>query len=369
MKEGVHQMAVSTPIPHLETAPLTEATDAVGRDRPPQILIVDDSQLMRGMLTALLADAGYREVLTADSGVSAFRTLGLDAGYPGEEVDLVLMDLMLPDTDGIAAIRAIKAHAHLQNVPILMVTASNEEATLAEAFDVGAIDFITKPIKPFDLVARVGSALRLKREIDRREARERDLLEVKRQLEDANQRLAQLSLTDGLTGVANRRHFDQTLLDEWQRATRAQVPLALAMIDIDLFKRYNDTYGHQAGDDCLQRVAAALARCTLRPGDLLARYGGEEFAVILANTDLAGAYSVGERLRSEVATLALAHESSSVSSIVTLSVGIATSLPDAERSSETLIAAADRALYQAKEQGRNQLVAAAAAAAPSTRIG
>lgn len=323
-----------------------------------RILVVDDSGIVRAMLTAMLAKVGYSEVLTANSGASAFRILGLDDEQPGEQVDLILMDLILPDTDGIAAIRAIKAQARLRNVPILMVTASREAVTLKTAFEVGASDYITKPINEIALLARVGSALRLKGEIDRREARERELVEVTSQLERANHRLEQLSLTDGLTGVANRRHFDRALLAEWNRSARAQAPLTLALIDIDHFKRYNDTYGHQEGDRCLQRVAAALARGVLRPGDLLARYGGEEFAVILADTDLAGGRTVGERLRAEVAALALAHATSTVRPIVTLSLGIATGIPDAEGSVESLVAAADRALYRAKEQGRDRLMVA-----------
>lgn len=320
-----------------------------------RILVVDDSRMIRAMLDTMLARAGYNDILMAESGASAFRLLGMEPDHPGEAIDVVLMDFMLPDIDGIAAIAAIKARDELRDVPILMVTASQDPTTLRAAFDAGAMDYIVKPINEIDLPARVGSALRLKAEIDRREARERDLIEVKRQLEQANRQLEQLSLTDGLTGAANRRHFDQALHLEWTRAAREGLPLALALIDIDHFKRYNDTYGHQEGDRCLQQVAAALARSALRPGDLVARYGGEEFAVILANTDLSGAQMVGERLRDEIAALAIPHANSSAGACVSLSVGVAAQLSGDYDSPAALIAAADRALYRAKERGRNRV--------------
>ena len=323
-----------------------------------RILIVEDSGLMRGILSKLLADGGYTDVLFAETGASAFRLLRLGGERSAEAVDVILMDFMLPDTDGIAAVRVIKAHAPLYDVPILMVTADKEASTLRTAFEAGAIDYITKPPDAAQLLARVGSALRLKREIDQRVARERELVEVTRQLERANLELERLSLTDGLTGVANRRHFDQTLGEELGRAARIGAPLALLLVDIDFFKRFNDSYGHQEGDRCLQRVARALARCASRSGDLAARYGGEEFAIILPNTDLAGACSVAERLRDEVAALAIPHAASMVAATVTLSVGVATSFPSMDPDALSLIALADRALYSAKAQGRNRLAVA-----------
>ena len=337
---------------HPEASPFATTT----RQR---ILIVDDSGLMRGMLSKLLAGGGYTDVLFADTGAEAFRLLGLGGEQAGETVDVILMDFMLPDTDGIAAVRAIKAHAPLHDVPILMVTADKEASTLRTAFEAGAIDYITKPPDATQLLARVGSALRLKREIDQRVARERELVEVTRQLERANLALERLSLTDGLTGVANRRHFDQTLGEELSRAARIGSPLALLLLDIDFFKRFNDTYGHQEGDRCLQRVAGTLGRCASRSGDLAARYGGEEFAIILPNTDPAGARSVAERLQAEVAALAIPHSASTVAATVTLSIGVAVALPPVDTDPQSLVVRADQALYIAKAQGRNRLAVAA----------
>jgi diguanylate cyclase (GGDEF)-like protein len=335
-----------------------------------RILVVEDSRMMRAMLGELLAKVGYDDVLMADSGASAFRLLGLDDGHPGEAVDLVLMDFVLPDIDGIAIIRAIKAREALGNLPILMVTASKEADILKAAFEAGASDYITKPYNEIELLARVGSALRLKAEIDRREAHERELEELTRRLERANRLLEQLSLTDGLTGVANRRHFDQVLRAEWTRAARDGTSLALALIDIDHFKRYNDTYGHQEGDRCLQRVGAALAGGALRPGDLVARYGGEEFAVIMANTGPAGARIVAERLREAIGALAIPHAASSTSPTLSLSIGVAATVPESLGDAETLVEAADRALYEAKGRGRNRVeVAERAVALAASGVG
>lgn len=315
---------------------------------------------MRAMLVTILNEVGYTRVQTADSGASAFQLLGLAGDGPAGEFDLVLMDLVLPDANGIDAIRAIGATEALRKIPVIAVTGMKETAVLQEAFEAGATDYITKPVNEIELLARVGSAIRLKREIDQREARERELVDVTRQLALANRRLEQLSLTDGLTGLANRRHFDQALRAEWSRAARDREALALLLIDIDHFKRYNDTYGHQDGDRCLQQIAATLAQRATRPGDLVARYGGEEFAVILANTGLDGARTVAERLRAEVAALAIPHSASLVAATVTLSVGVAATIPAPATDPAALIAASDQALYRAKEQGRNQVLAATA---------
>jgi diguanylate cyclase (GGDEF)-like protein len=167
--------------------------------------------------------------------------------------------------------------------------------------------------------------------------------------------LERLATLDGLTGIANRRHFDERLQNEWSRASRANAPLSLIMADVDYFKRYNDTYGHQQGDECLKAVSAVLQRLAFRVSDLAARYGGEEFAVILPNTDLKGACEVAERIRAEVEAAALPHGGNEVAPCVTLSLGVATLFPDAEGQSKTLVSQADQALYQAKKEGRNRV--------------
>jgi diguanylate cyclase (GGDEF)-like protein len=173
-------------------------------------------------------------------------------------------------------------------------------------------------------------------------------------LETANQELQQLVMVDGLTGVANRRRFDEYLYQQWRRTQREEKPLSLMLCDVDFFKFYNDRYGHQAGDECLRQIAQAIKRGIQRPGDLVARYGGEEFAVILPDSSVKGTIKVVTRIREEIAKLKLPHLASTVSSYVTISIGISSVFPSEQNSLENAIAKADRALYQAKAQGRNR---------------
>lgn len=177
-------------------------------------------------------------------------------------------------------------------------------------------------------------------------------------LEEANQELARLASQDGLTQVANRRSFDKYLDKEWQRLARERSPLSLILCDVDCFKAYNDSYGHQMGDDCLQRVAEAIRETVTRPGDLVSRYGGEEFAVILPNTPTTGAMQIAEEIRSAVKGLGMRHKKSVVCPYVTLSLGVASVLPSYGDSASPilLIAAADKALYRAKDHGRDRVM-------------
>jgi len=190
-------------------------------------------------------------------------------------------------------------------------------------------------------------------------ARFKDITERKyaeKTLKEANERLERLAVSDGLTQVANRRCFDQTLAKEWNRLRRTGEPLSLIMCDVDFFKHYNDTYGHQGGDDCLKAVAGALSATVQRGGDCVARYGGEEFAVILPSTSTDGALCVAENMRQAIEHLAIAHAKSSVAPYVTLSLGVATAMPSEADGPEQLIKYADQALYTAKSSGRNRAV-------------
>jgi diguanylate cyclase (GGDEF)-like protein len=200
----------------------------------------------------------------------------------------------------------------------------------------------------------------------RARARERELektvAERTLQLEEANSKLQRLSEVDPLTGIANRRRFEETLAREWRRATRGQMPVSLVMIDIDNFKDFNDAYGHQVGDQCLRRVAGEIREALTRPGDLVARYGGEEFAAVLPSTPARGALAVAEVLRSRVEGLATKHPRVPLG-VVTISLGVATAAPGPESSAEGLVASADEALYRAKRAGKNRVEAAAAPAA------
>lgn len=272
----------------------------------------------------------------------------------------MLIDIMLPDMSGIDLCCQIRRLSHLRDVPVIMITALGNVEYLARSFDCGAMDYITKPLRKLELWARVRSALRIKRERDLSRARERELLELTRQLQAANRKLEKLSSRDGLTGLANRRYFDFYLRREWQRAAQTHDHLALIMADIDFFKSYNDTYGHILGDECLIKVARSLEKALHRPGDLLARYGGEEFAAVLPGTDLSGALRVATRMLHAVEQAGIDHCRSPLCPVVTISLGVAGIGPGqyACSSPRALLTAADRALYRAKRAGRNQLALA-----------
>jgi len=319
--------------------------------------VVDDSEEMRQIIVHQLRRAGYRRIREAASAAEAFAVLALeDREAAAVNVDLILMDIVMPGIDGIEGCRRIKEDGRYRDVPVIMVTALGDKGTLQAAFDAGAVDYITKPVDRLELVARVRSSLRLRDEMQRRREREEELVVLSRRLQEANEILSRLSMIDGLTGVSNRRRFDEFLGEEWKRGLRTEQPLALIMADIDHFKAFNDHYGHLAGDDGLKRVARALNGVLKRPADLLARYGGEEFAAILPATNTTGAQAIGEAMRTAVQDLGLPHGFSTAGTVVTVSIGIAAAVPRMGLTAAMLIAAADRALYEAKAGGRNRIV-------------
>ena len=326
---------------------------------PKSILIVDDSDTMLESLGNILRGEGYENILFAKSAEEAFEILGLDSkGAKLREIDIILMDIVMPGMDGIEACRLIKESPHFKDVPVVMVTKRSEVEILEKAYECGAMDYVVKPANETELLARVRCFLKLKKEIDARKLREAELLDVTIKLKKANNTLQKLSYIDALTDIGNRRYFDELYSKEWRRARRENCHIALALIDIDYFKNFNDLYGHQVGDECLTKVSQAISDSLKRPVDFVARYGGEEFAVVLPQTDIKGIKCVMNNIMQAVQNLNIRHEGSETANHVTVSIGLASAVPDDRLHPASLIAEADRALYKAKEEGRNRVVSA-----------
>ncbi len=296
-------------------------------DEPSRILIVDDERYNIKTLTDFLRDE--HRIMAAKSGEQALKAVQ-GPNLP----DLILLDIMMPGMDGYAVCRQLKADTRTMHIPVIFITALDASDDEARGFDAGAVDYITKPFKPVIVKARVRTHIQLKRKTDL---------------------LDRLALLDGLMEIPNRRHFDITLEKELRRKARDISFLSLVMLDIDYFKKYNDTYGHTAGDTCLRQVAGAIKGCIKRESDFAARYGGEEFAIILPGTDRNGAMTIAEEVRCSVAALDIRHAASDVADHVTVSLGVATISGDQGIPSVDLINAADASLYQAKGTGRNRV--------------
>jgi diguanylate cyclase (GGDEF)-like protein len=245
--------------------------------------------------------------------------------------DLMLLDAQLGEMDGLQVLQQLQASAQLAEVAVIFVTSHGEEALEVAALDQGAVDYVTKPVRAATLRARVRTHLKLHR---------------------LTRELRAMASQDGLTGVGNRRAFDQALEHEWRLARRQGSTVSLLMVDVDYFKRFNDRYGHIAGDECLRAVAAAMRQLCRRPGDLVARYGGEEFAMLLPNTEATGAQRMAAQVLQKVAQLDIANPDSDVAPHVTVSIGWVSEKVGADTLPGALLHKADAALYQAKSQGR-----------------
>lgn len=309
-------------------SPVTSLLDCAAK--PPCILVVDDQPINIQALYRIFAPD--HRVLMATNGAKAL------ALCKDDPPDLILLDVVMPEMDGHEVCERLKAVEVTRNIPVIFVTSHTDAAEETRGLELGAVDFIAKPVNPAVVRARVKTQLTLKAQTDL---------------------LRQMVFIDGLTGVANRRCFDERLGTEWRRAARTSSPLALLMLDVDHFKRYNDRYGHQSGDDCLRQVASAIRSGLLRPGDLVARYGGEEFACILPGTDFDGALAVGTGIETRVRGLQIEHADSEVCDAVTVSIGVAMCLPQPDGDPARLLALADAQLYRAKHSGRGRACGAA----------
>ena len=292
-----------------------------------KILVVDDAAANVKLLNEMLGQ-DY-EVLAATNGEDALSLAST------QSPDLILLDVVMPDMDGYAVCRALKANEDTKNIPVIFITSMHEQEDERKGLEIGAIDYITKPFS-FSLVkARVKNHI---------------------VLNDYRRELECLCKIDALTGIFNRRSFEGYLCHEWRRSLRYMTPLSIIMADIDFFKSYNDHYGHVMGDECIKKVAASLEGALKRPTDIAARYGGEEFVCVLSSTDISGALTVAADVQRAVLALNIPHEFSNVAGRVTLSIGVATIIPSVKISTMDLLRKADDMLYEAKNAGRNTII-------------
>ncbi|MGE4157528.1 MAG: diguanylate cyclase [Planctomycetota bacterium] len=313
------------------------------------LLIVDDSSDSLALLRAYVEPL-IQEIVVCSSGEEA-----LDLLSKGLKPNLILLDLQMPGMNGLEVCRRLKESESWSIIPVLMITGSNDVRDVESAFKAGAADYVCKPVRELELKARAGALLRLKHESDIRQAREEELLRIKSELEKANATLKELSVSDGLTGLANRRAFNERLDLEWNRSLRSGTPLGLLICDVDHFKAYNDGLGHPAGDACLKRVAGGLASM-VRPMDLASRIGGEEFALILPQADPQQVLQVGHRLCAAIESLNIPHPKEGWG-YVTVSAGCASQQASQGHLPLELLKTADEALYRAKAAGRRRALA------------
>ncbi len=311
------------------------------------VLLVDDQAMIAEAVRRALAsedDIGFHYCQDPSKAIQMSAEI---------EPTVILQDLIMPDIDGLMMVRYFRVNKASAKVPIIVLSTNEEASIKSEAFKVGANDYLVKLPDKIELIARLRyHSQAYINQLERDEAfRALEVSQAK--LAEANRDLQKISTLDSLTDIPNRRNFDMTMSREWERAVRSETPISLIMLDIDYFKLYNDHYGHQGGDDCLQKVAKGLHSAIHRATDLLARYGGEEFAAILPDTDLNGALKVAAEMRRAVNDLQIEHAKSKVRDIVTVSLGVAALIPQRDTEQESLITAADQALYKAKEEGRD----------------
>ncbi|MBS9477604.1 diguanylate cyclase [Ancylobacter sp. VKM B-3255] len=309
------------------------------------VLLVDDQ--------VLICEA-VRRALAGETDLDFhYCTDPLDAIRIAEELKptVILQDLVMPGMDGLDLVRQYRDRPSTHSVPVIVLSAKDEPAVKSAAFKAGANDYLVKLPDRIELIARIRYHTRAYLDHVQRDAAYAALRESQRQLMQANLELERLTRIDGLTGLGNRRYFDEYMLAEWRRALRNSTPLALLMIDVDNFKLYNDSHGHLAGDEVLRKVADAIQDGVNRSGDLAARFGGEEFVVVLLDTELSGARTVADQIMRRVRAMDIPREGGHV----TISMGVASMVPKEGVVPDDLIKAADLALFRAKSGGRDRV--------------
>jgi two-component system chemotaxis family response regulator WspR len=332
--------------------PISPSTDSFEHDEfRVRALLVDDQPIIGEAVRRMCAphaDIEFSFVSDAASAQEAARAF---------RPTVILQDLVMPGTDGFTLLQAYRDDPALRDVPVIMLSSMEEPLVKANGFALGASDYLVKLPDQVELLARVRHHSRGYISAKQRDAAFALLRASRQELTRVNDELRKLVALDGLTGIGNRRRFDDALAMEWQRSRRHATPLALVLCDVDHFKLYNDHFGHPAGDLCLKRVAAVLNGQIKRPTDLAARYGGEEFALLLPQTDLDGALLLADACRVALEGLALPHPETK-HGLVTMSMGVVSLQAGEDGSGQDLIHAADAALYEAKRSGRNRVAAA-----------
>jgi diguanylate cyclase (GGDEF)-like protein len=291
-----------------------------------RILVVDDETANLAVLNKILSPEYV--VFTAKSGGEGLRRVAED------KPDLILLDIIMPDINGFELLKTLKANPDTRQIPVIIITGLDNEVDEERGFVLGAVDYITKPFKNTIVAARVRTHIQIVRHL---------------------RVIERLGMVDPLTDISNRRCFDDRLTMEWRRALRDQKPISFMMIDVDKFKTYNDTYGHPQGDTLLRTIARIFAAAARRSGDISARLGGEEFGVLLPDTELHAAAKLAEEIRSRVETERIPTVDGKIQTCITVSIGVASTVPTKDSSPETFISRADTLLYQAKEKGRNRI--------------
>lgn len=324
--------------------------DAVPAVSYPVVVLLVDDQAMVG--------EAVRRAISSEPGVDFHY-----CSMPNEAVTIaertrptvILQDLLMPGIDGLTLVQRYRNHPATRDIPIVVLSTKEEAVMKRAAFAAGANDYLVKLPDRVELIARLRYHSRSYLSLLQRDEAFRALRQSQQQLLESNFELQRLTNSDGLTGLANRRHFDEYLDAEWRRARRERSQLALLMIDVDAFKAYNDTYGHVAGDQALRRLAAVLQDNCARSGDLPARFGGEEFAMILPSTSSEGARLIAEKVRRSVEALDIAHTGAAIGNCLTVSIGAAVLWPKEGQPSARLVEVADAGLYEAKRYGRNRV--------------